>query len=147
MNPSNPTPDQPGTSRREFLKTSATFTAATAALGHLDIARSAYAAGNDTIRIGMIGCGGRNGGAVLQALTADPGVKLVAMCDIFLDRIKAQRAICREKKPDQTAVDDDHCFASFDGYKKVIDSADVVLIANAAKFHPHHTMASPLGRV
>jgi len=67
---------------------------------------------------------------------------LVAMCDIFPDRIKAQRDICREKKPDQTAVNDDHCFAGFDGYKKVIESSDVVLIANAAKFHPHHTMAA-----
>lgn len=129
------------TSRRTFLKTSAT--AATAvAVGAVDIGRSAYAAGSDTIKVGMIGCGGRNGGAVLQAMTADPGVRLVAMCDIFMDRIKAQRENFKKQKPDQVAVDDDHCFAGFDGYKKVIESSDVVLIANAAKFHPFHTMAA-----
>ena len=90
----------------------------------------------------MIGCGGRNGGAVTEALTADPGTKLVAMCDIFMDRIKQKRNLVKERKPDQVAVDDDHCFTGFDGYKHVIESCDVVLIANAAKFHPLHTLAA-----
>jgi myo-inositol 2-dehydrogenase/D-chiro-inositol 1-dehydrogenase len=129
------------TSRRTFLKTSAT--AATAvAVGAVNIGRSAYAAGSDTIKVGMIGCGGRNGGAIIQAMKADPGARLVAMCDIFMDRIKAQRENFKKQKPGQVAVDDDHCFAGFDGYKKVIESSDVVLIANAAKFHPFHTMAA-----
>src|SRR5260221_10940390 len=77
--------------RRAFLKTSRTAAAATA-VGSLDLVRSAYAAGNDTLRIGMIGCGGRNSGAAVQALTADPGARLVAMCDIFRDRIENKRA-------------------------------------------------------
>jgi predicted dehydrogenase len=101
-----------------------------------------FAAGSDVIRVGMIGCGGRNAGAAAQALTADPGARLVAMCDIFMDRVKAKRAILQEKKPDQVAVDDDHCLVGFDGYKGVIESSDVVLIANAAKFHPLHSMSS-----
>lgn len=129
------------TSRREFLKTTATAASATA-LGSLDVARSAYAAGSDTLRVGMIGCGGRNSGAAVQALTADKGARLVAMCDIFMDRVKAKREEIKKQKPDQVAVDDDHCFAGFDGYKKVIESSDVVLIANAAKFHPFHTLAA-----
>jgi len=127
--------------RRDFLKTSALLASA-AAVGHLDISQSAHAAGSDTLRVGMIGCGGRNGGAIMQALTADPGARLVAMCDIFMDRIQAQRENVKKNKPAQMAVDDEHCFPGFDGYKKVIESSDVVLIANAAKFHPFHAKAA-----
>ncbi|MCX6906281.1 MAG: Gfo/Idh/MocA family oxidoreductase [Verrucomicrobia bacterium] len=138
------------TNRRDFLKTSAKVTAAAAAFSALDLSRSAHAAGNDLLKVGMIGCGGRNAGAAVQALTADPGARLVAMCDILMDRVKGKRDEIRKEmqrkmkdtRPDQVTVDDDHCFASFDGYKKVIESSDVVLIANAAKFHPFHTMAA-----
>ncbi|MCC6697126.1 MAG: Gfo/Idh/MocA family oxidoreductase [Candidatus Hydrogenedentes bacterium] len=106
------------------------------------IARNAYAAAGDTIRVGMIGCGGRNTSAVVQALNADPGARLVAMCDIFMDRVKAKRERIQAQMKDQVTVDDDHCFVGFDGYKSVIEASDVVLIANAAKFHPFHAMAA-----
>ncbi len=122
--------------RREFLKTSAVVA------GAVGVSSGVFAAGTDTLRVGMIGCGGRNSGAVVQALSADPGAKLVAMCDIFMDRVKTKRKAIKAEKGDQVAVDDDHCFAGFDGYKHVIDSCDVVLIANAAKFHPLHAMAA-----
>lgn len=125
--------------RRAFLKSS---TMAATALGALDISRFAHAAGGDIIKVGMIGCGGRNAGAAVQALTADPGARLVAMCDIFLDRIHAKREAIKEQKGAQVMVDDDHCFAGLDGYRRVIESSDVVLIANAAKFHPLHAMAA-----
>src|SRR6516225_7520512 len=114
-------------SRRDFLKTSsvaasatalgvgcktaktqpvATGAAATAAA--LTVERAAHAAGGDTLKVGMIGCGGRNAGAAAQALTADPGARLVAMCDIFRDRINAKRDEIRGAKGDQVTVDDDH---------------------------------------
>lgn len=137
MNPNT----QPTTTRRDFLKTSATVAAATS-LGTLDLARSAYAAGTDTLRVGMIGCGGRNAGAAVQALTADPGARLVAMCDIFMERVQGKLEEIRKQKPDQVAVDKDHCFTGFDSYKQVIAASDVVLIANAAKFHPFHALAA-----
>ena len=54
----------------------------------LSLARSAHAAGSDVIRIGMIGCGSRCPGAAVNAMNADPGVRLVAMTDIFADRAK-----------------------------------------------------------
>ncbi|HIG29543.1 MAG TPA: Gfo/Idh/MocA family oxidoreductase [Verrucomicrobiales bacterium] len=129
------------TSRRGFLKTSATIASASA-LNSLPLAKSAHAAGSDVLRVGMIGCGGRNSGAAVQALNADPGARLVAMCDIFMDRVKAKRQIIQDQKKDQVQVDDNHCFDGFEGYKHVIESSDVVLIANAAKFHPFHTMAA-----
>jgi len=131
----------PGTTRRDFLKTSTVVTSA-AALGTLGIRSSLFAAGSGTIRVGMVGCGGRNAGAAAQALTADSGARLVAMCDIFMNRVKGKRAALKEQKKDQVAVDDDHCFAGFDGYKHVIESSDVVLIANAAKFHPLQSMTA-----
>lgn len=127
--------------RRGFLKGSAVVASA-AVSGALDVNRSVFAAGSDTIRVGMVGCGGRNAGAAAQALTADSGARLVAMCDIFMDRVKGKRAILKKQKPDQVVVDDDHCFAGFDGYKHVIESSDVVVIANAAKFHPLHSMTA-----
>ncbi len=136
MHASNPSPIR----RREFLKTSASFTAA--AVVSLDVARFAHAAGSEVIRVGMIGCGGRNAGAALQALNADPGARLVAMCDLFMDRIQQKLDLLRSRKPDQVQVDADHCFTGFDGYRYVIEASDVVLIANAAKFHPLHMMAA-----
>lgn len=129
------------TTRRDFLKHSA-VAASTAVAGVHAIARNAYAAGSDVIRVGMIGCGGRNTGAAVEALTADPGARLVAMCDIFLERVKKRREQIKQRMKDQVVVDDDHCFSGFDGYKHVIEASDVVLIANAAKFHPLHAMTA-----
>ncbi|MGD0090168.1 MAG: Gfo/Idh/MocA family oxidoreductase [Planctomycetota bacterium] len=128
------------TSRRSFLKTSAAV-AAGAALGDLAIQSRAYAGGSDILKIGMVGCGGRCTGAAMNAMHVDQGARLVAMCDLFLDRVHGKRADLKKKKPDQVDVSDDRCFAGFDGYKKVIECADVVLIANAAKFHPLHMRA------
>lgn len=130
-----------GTTRRSFLKRSAVAASAVVS-GANFIAGNAFAAGSDILRVGMIGCGGRNTGAAAEALTADAGARLVAMCDILMDRVKARRAELKERKKDQVVVDDDHCFAGFDGYKHVIEASDVVLIANAAKFHPFHSMAA-----
>ena len=127
--------------RREFLKTSA-VTASAAAAGTLDLRRSAHAAGSDIMKVGMIGCGGRNSGAAGQALTADPGARLVVMCDILRERVEKAREAIKQAKGAQVTVDDAHCFTGFDGYKHVIEASDVVLIANAAKFHPFHAMAA-----
>ncbi len=132
---------KPVTTRRSFLKTTATVIS-TIPIAGLEVARFAHAAGSDIIRVGMIGCGGRNSGAAVQALRADSGARLVAMCDIFMDRVKAKREEIKKQCPDQTQVDDDHCFVGLESYKRVIECSDVVLIANAAKFHPLHAMAA-----
>lgn len=134
-------PESEPITRRNFLKTSA-VAASAAAVGTLELSRSAYAAGPDTLKVGMIGCGGRNAGAAVQALTADKGAQLVAMCDIFRDRIEAKRDEIKAQRAAQVAVDDAHYFTGFDGYKQVIEASDVVLIANAAKFHPLHAISA-----
>ncbi len=128
------------TNRRDFLKTS--LAAGAAAAGGLSLARTAHAAGSDVIRIGLIGCGHRGPGAANDAMTADPGVRLVAMTDIFADHVRDRRERLRREKPDQVQVDDAHCFSGLEGYKHVIDAADVVLVACAAKYHPVYLQAA-----
>ena len=78
-------------SRRDFLKTSMAVAAGAAVVAGLSLARSAHAAGSDVIRIGMIGCGSRCPGAAVNAMNVDPGVRLVAMTDIFADRVQNRR--------------------------------------------------------
>jgi myo-inositol 2-dehydrogenase / D-chiro-inositol 1-dehydrogenase len=126
-------------SRRNFLKKTI---AGAASIGSLPIAASAYASGSETIRIGMIGCGGRCSGAAAQSLAAGPFVKLVAMYDVFEDRVKSAREVLTKERPGQVEVDEEHCFTDFMGYQKVIDSVDVVLIACASKFHPMYAEAA-----
>jgi len=124
--------------RRNFLRKTA---AGSAVAAGLSLARSAHAAGSDVVRIGMVGSGGRCSGAALDAMNADPSVRLVAMSDLFADRVENKRKALKQQKPDQVQVDDAHCFVGLDGYRKVIDSVDVVLIACAAKFHPMYLLA------
>jgi myo-inositol 2-dehydrogenase / D-chiro-inositol 1-dehydrogenase len=141
MPQSTPTSAAKSPSRRQFLKRSGVV--AGSAMAGLAISRSAHAAGSDTLKVGLIGCGGRGTGAAGNALNADANAKLVAMADAFRDKVLASRASLAKDKPAQVTVDDDHCFVGFDGYRKVIDSdVDVVLIACASKFHPHYLKAA-----
>jgi len=125
--------------RRDFLKTS-TAAASAAALGAM--ASGAYAAGSDVIRVGVVGCGGRGTGAALNAMNADPGVRLAALGDVFLDRARGKIDGLKKQKPNQVVVDEAHCFGGLDAYRRVIECVDVVLIACAAKFHPMYTKAA-----
>ncbi len=119
--------------RRTFLKASA--------LGGLSLP-AVFASASDVIRIGVIGCGGRGTAAALNAMHAHPSVRLVALADLLPERVQESRKTLRQQRPEQVAVDDEHCFSGFDGYKSVIECVDVVLIANAAKFHPLHLAAA-----
>jgi myo-inositol 2-dehydrogenase/D-chiro-inositol 1-dehydrogenase len=137
--PTQPQSSKPsGQARREFLKSTA---AGVGAAAGLSVLRSAHAAGSDTIRIGMIGCGGRCSGAATDVMNADPATQLVAMADLFDDRVKKMRDTLAARYPDQVSVDDDHCFVGLDGYQRVIENVDLVLIACAAKFHPMYAKA------
>ncbi|MEK7707419.1 MAG: Gfo/Idh/MocA family oxidoreductase [Verrucomicrobiota bacterium] len=130
------------TNRRDFLKTSATLTGA-ALTGALLLERSAHAAGSDVIKIGLIGCGGRGTGAAVNAMNAGKDVRLVAIADIFEERLRNGLAQITKAKPEQVEVKDDHCFVGFDGYEKVIASGvDVVLITPASHFIPQMLKAA-----
>ncbi len=137
----NQSPGRKRPSRREFLKAS-TVAVSAAATGGLAISRIAHAGGDDTLKVGLIGCGGRGAGAAVNAMQSDPGVRLTAMADLFADVLRARRKALRAEKPKQMAVDDDHCFVGFDAYRNVIDSGvDVVLICCAPRFHARHLAA------
>ncbi|NOX56301.1 MAG: Gfo/Idh/MocA family oxidoreductase [Planctomycetes bacterium] len=129
-------------SRREFLKSSAQAVSSVVLAGAA-MQRAIYAAGDDVLKVGLIGCGGRGTGAAAQALGADPHTKLIAMADIFEDKVKGSRNQLRKIRGEQVAVDDDHCFVGFDGYQKVIDSGvDVVVIACTSTFHAPYLRAA-----
>ncbi len=116
--------------------------AVAAVAGTLPIARAAHARGEAVIKVGLIGCGGRGRGAAAQALQAGPDVKLVAITDVFQERIDATYNTLKKMFPDQVLAEKEHCFLGFDGYQKVIDCSDVVLIACASKFHPMYMEAA-----
>src|SRR5580698_2432232 len=113
-------PTQP--SRRNFLKTTAAATAAAAAANAF-IARSAYASSDETVKVALIGCGGRGSGACAQALSTSKGpIKLVSMADAFQDRLESAHKNLKVAHPEQVDVKDDKKFVGFDAYKNAVDS-------------------------
>ena len=129
-------------SRRDFLKTTSAV-AAGAVLGGLAMPRSVHAAGSDVLRVGLIGCGGRGSGAAVNALSADPNCKLVAMADAFEDRLKSSLNQLKLNKPRQVAVDREHCFVGFEAADKLIASGvDVVILTEPPHFRPQHLKAA-----
>ncbi len=127
-------------SRRQFLVKSVLL-ASTAAVP-LAIGRSAHAAGSDTIKLGLIGCGGRGKGAAADALTADSNTQLWAMADAFADKIDAGVTDLSTVFGDRIQVPAERRFAGLDGYRGVIENCDVVLIACASRFHAPYALAA-----
>ena len=128
-------------SRREFLAKSVLL-ASTAAAVPLAIGRSAHAAGSDTLKLGLVGCGGRGTGAAADALSSDPQTTLWAMADVFADKIETSIKSLSNEYGDRIQVDPARRFAGLDGYRGVIDSCDVVLIACASRFHAPYGLAA-----
>lgn len=127
-------------SRRSFLKTSSMAVAGTAIAGSsLSVARAANAVGSDTIKLGLVGAGGRGTGATIQAMnTTGGGVELVAIADVFQGNLeRSLKTIGREHK-DKIAVDDNR-FVGCDAYQQVLDSdCDFVILATPPGFRPLH---------
>ena len=85
-----------GQTRRQFLVNSTVLAGASLA-GTIEISRSAYAAGTDLIKIGLVGCGGRGSGAAANALSVAPNARLTAMADAFADRMENSRKVLKQK--------------------------------------------------
>jgi predicted dehydrogenase len=131
-------------SRRQFLA-HGTATAAFAAIASTSAANAVHAAGDDTLRVGLIGCGGRGTGAAAQALQADANVRLTAMADMFADRLEMSLATLQKQEGVGGKIDvpPQRRFAGFDGYKALFDSGvDVVLLATPPHFRPAHLQAA-----
>ncbi len=138
MNPSSSSPSA-RPSRREFLKTSAAFAAGTVAT--VAIARPGYAAENNTIKIALIGCGGRGTGAAGQALSTKGPTQLWAMADFFPHRLDNSLKGLSAQFPKQVAVPPERRFVGLDGFKRAMDTlsrGDVVLLATPPAFRPIH---------
>src|SRR5216684_1254796 len=136
MNTPNRTTSQPPLNRRDFLKTTSAAVAGTSVLGGLSIERSAFAAGSDTLKVALVGCGGRGSGAASQALSTEGPVKLVAMADFFKDLLFVSVKTTTEKHKDRVDVPPDRQFVGFDAYKQAIALADVVILATPPGFRP-----------
>ena len=136
--------DKQNTSRRTFLRNSTILVAGSTVSGNLQIARAANGYGTDTIKIGLVGCGGRGTGAAIQALnTQGGGLELVAMGDVFEDRVQGALRGIKSKHPDKVKVTKETTFTGFDAYKKVLASdIDLVILATPPGFRPLHFEAA-----
>jgi len=133
----------PPTSRREFLKTTGAAAAGGVFAAHLSRPGTAFAADGGTLRIGLIGCGGRGTGAANQALNADKDVVLTAMGDVFAEQVKGSLNTLKKEMPDRVQVPPEKQFVGLDAFQKVIDSGvDVVLLCTPPGFRPQHLRAA-----
>src|ERR1041384_8248529 len=137
------------TSRRDFLKKSSAVAAAGAFAGPFILTgRSAELSPGDTIKVGLVGCGGRGSGAANQAMNADSNVQLVAMGDVFDTSLQRSLAEFKPTAKKNGAghkinVKPDKCFTGLDAYQKVIDSGvDLVILATPPGFRPQHLAAA-----
>ncbi|MFO0951122.1 MAG: Gfo/Idh/MocA family oxidoreductase [Isosphaeraceae bacterium] len=134
-----PTPSNgssPGASRRDFLKTSGGVVAASALSGVA--IPSVHAAEDNTIRVALVGCGGRGTGAASNALSTQSGpIKLVAMADVFEERLRSSYDTLKEEFGNKVDVTEDREFVGFDGYQHAMDClrpGDVVIMATPPAF-------------
>lgn len=130
-------------SRREFVKATTVAAVGGSLAAHFNTIPGAYAAGSDMIRVGLIGCGGRGTGAVHNVFEGAKGVKLVAMGDVFKDRLDESRADIRKKHEDKMELPDSRCFVGFDAFEKVLETdVNYIILATPPAFRPTHLEAA-----
>lgn len=125
--------------RRDFLARGTLLASAT--LGGLSPTRGVHAAGDETIQIALVGCGGRGCGAAANALSTTGPVKLVAVADIFENRLGGIAQRFGESFNERVELPPERVFLGFDAYRKAIDClrpGDVVLLATPPVFRPLH---------
>lgn len=137
-----------GESRREFLKTTGKVAAASALVA--SAVPKVHAAEDNTINVALIGCGGRGTGAAANALSVKNGpIKLVAMADVFENKLNNSYQNLFKQFPSQVDVPDDRKFVSFDGYKQAMDClkpGDVAIFTTPPAFRwVHFTYAIEKG--
>jgi len=129
-----------GMSRRQMIKSAAVASAALMAnLG----SNFAHAAGSDLIRVGLIGCGGRGSGAAVDATSAAENVRVVALGDLFPNRLAEARKRFADRPKERFDITDDRCFSGWDAYKQVLEcGVDMVILATPPAFRPMHIKAA-----
>lgn len=124
----------PSITRRNFLQT-------TAAAGvTLAMPNGVFAQGSDTLKVGLIGCGGRGTGAAHNCFEAAPGVELIAMGDLFKDRLDSCASYLKDEQRMGTKgfkVSNDRMFTGWDAYQKVLETdCQLVILATPPAFRP-----------
>ncbi len=132
-----------GMTRRDFAKASA---AGVAGFAILNSGSRAYAA-NERYRYGLLGCGGRGTGAATQHMLGNDNVEMVAMADIFQDRLDSSRGRIGDNKDERVAnqfkVKDDMCFVGPDAYKRFLDTdIDLIIEGTLPYSRPKHVEAA-----
>lgn len=129
-------------SRRQFIKTAGLATLGTVVTSP-SFGSTMWTSNSNTLKVGLIGCGGRGTGAAGEALNADPNVVLTAMADAFEDHLNSSYNSLKEKYGNKIQVSDSNKFVGLDAYQKLIDSdVDVVLLAAPPCFRPLHLEAA-----
>lgn len=130
-----------GITRREFAKASAL-----ASFAVLSAKAAGAAKSKEALKIGLIGCGGRGSGAVQDSLNGNDNVKIVALADVFEDRLKALREKMEKQSgrlKDKVAITDDKCFVGLDAYKKILQTdVDIIIHATPPYARPMHVLAA-----
>lgn len=115
--------------RRRFVK-SATL----AGLAPLAV----HSAPDNSLKLGLVGCGGRGTGAAAQAMNADDEITLHAVCDVDRPQAEKQVELLKKQNANQVAVSPDRIFSGFEDYKNVIAECDVIILATSPGFRPLH---------
>jgi len=143
------------TSRRKFLGNTAAI-GAIGAIGASQLIKScstgestakvvepsflATAPEGQPLKAGVVGCGGRGSGAAINFLDSGPGLSVVAIADVFQDRVDGLRKKLNDEK--NVVLDDSKCFTGFDAYKRLIETdVDIVILATPPYFRPEHFQA------
>jgi myo-inositol 2-dehydrogenase/D-chiro-inositol 1-dehydrogenase len=126
-------------SRRSFVKKTSLASGVLLATS-LPFEAMAHVNSSKKLKLAVIGCGGRGTGAVVQALTADSDVELVAMADAFEDRLTSSLAAIQEHFEGERIIEvkEKNQFVGFDAYKMAMEEADVVILATPPGFRPEH---------
>ncbi len=135
------TPSADPLNRRHFLTRG---TAAAAPLLFPAIVRGAgeAKASKDALKIGLVGCGGRGTGAADQALQADYDMVLHAVADVLPEQAEKSIQMLGDKHAGRASVPNERRFIGLDGYKKLIEVCDVVILASPPGFRPEHMQAT-----
>ena len=122
----------PELTRRNFIKATSTLAAVAS------LSPGVFAANDETLKVALIGCGGRGSGACGQALSTAGPLKLVAMADAFKDRLDGSYNELKTNHGDRVDVPEENKFVGLDAYQHAISMADVVILATPPGFRPSH---------
>ena len=138
-------PDPVHTTRRQFVGASLVATAAIGSTAARAQAMNVHASGSDTLRVGLIGCGGRGSGAASDSMQAvqDGSVHLVAVADVFEDRLNRAVKGLQTDFPKQVQIPDANRFIGFDAYQRLLETEiDLVILTTPPGFRPLHFEAA-----